>query len=146
GEMEKYRKEVSLKLGPPTQNPFAEVKNGLGKPGVPPAHTDQPGALQYHEILQGILWNGWPKEDKEIGRWLDLLFDGKWAEQIRAAAKLPLGLVQDPRLTFLDTANELYLGRDIAEQFVGRALQLAAQGGHAGAIDIFGTVLALSRQ
>src|SRR2546423_4900037 len=96
-DMENHRKEINAKLGPPTKSPFPKEKREGEEQQSQPS---QP--LDYEWIVSDILEKGWPKDDKEIGRWLDSLFEGNWAEELRRAVKLPLGVVQDPRITFVD--------------------------------------------
>ena len=44
-----------------------------------------------------ILKEGWLEKNQEIGRRLDAMFVGTWADQMRDAVKLPPGLLTDPR-------------------------------------------------
>src|SRR5262249_26150140 len=92
---------------------------------------------------------GWPKADEAIAPWLDRLFQGEWVSLAERAAHLPLGLVQDPRLSLrddrehTDTAWQCHL---MARLLMARALQLQAKGDSRGALNPLQTTLALSRQ
>jgi hypothetical protein len=72
--------------------------------------------------------------------------DGEWVADLRAAARLPLGVVSDPRhltaFTLLDIVQNCSIAADI---LVARALQLQARGDPAAALDLLGVVLALGR-
>jgi hypothetical protein len=158
-ELVDYEKRVTEQMGPP-QRPKAappadpqEEAQPKGMPGVPVA--DEPplpeGAgdrqITYHDQLGSALEKGWPKDNKELGRWLDRLFAGEWAGEFRKAAAAPPGLVVNPRDISLSTLiPELQGCREAATLFTGRAVQLQARGEHAAALDHLNVALGLSRQ
>jgi hypothetical protein len=94
-------------------------------------------------LSQSVLANGWPKQDKELSRWLDRLFTGEWVQEAEKAAQLPLDMVQDPHLSVGIISQDC---RQLAALFVLRALQRQAHGDPRGALHHLETVLALSRQ
>ena len=100
-------------------------------------------------VLQHVLDDGWSKDDQvQIGPWLDRLFKGEWAEKAQQAAKLPLGMVEDPRLAEpipgWKTRDQKY--ERMASLLVARALQFQAKGDSRASLDYLAEVLALSRQ
>jgi hypothetical protein len=103
------------------------------------------GDLGYGNLLQHALAEGWPREDRAISRWLDRLFEGEWVQQAEKASRLPLGLVQDPRL-FRPVSEVPGHCRQLADILVARAVQLQARGDFRGALSQLETTLALSRQ
>jgi hypothetical protein len=92
--MREHKKKVEERIDPPT-GPIFPKENGPGNAKL--------SVRAYDNFSWDIPYQGWPKKDKEIGRWLDLIFQGKWVQQANKAARLPLGLVQDPRLTSVFT-------------------------------------------
>jgi hypothetical protein len=136
-----HQAAVNRQLGPPTRPLFPE-KEDPGD-GFQPA-VDTP----FGDQLDHVVKKGWPRQDQEIGRWLDLLFQGAWANDAERAARLPLGLVEDPRLV----KSMAVLGRSsdgcyqMARLFVVRALQGQARGHARGSLRDLETALGLSRQ
>ena len=122
--MAEQRKQVEDKLGAPSPSP------------------DNRGG--YRRFLDEVLEKGWPKKDEEIGPWLDHIFQGKWVNLARNAAELPLGMVDDPRLTSFFTATAQCF--DMGGLLMARALQWQARGDSETALDLLDTALALSRQ
>jgi hypothetical protein len=154
-----YEKRVTEQMGPPPQPkaaPPAEPPEGeqtKDVPGVsdrgepPPPEGAGDRQITYHDLLGAALEKGWPKDNKELGRWLDRLFAGEWVGEFRKAAAAPPGLVVNPRDASISTlAPELQGCREAATLFTGRAVQLQARGEHAAALDHLLVVLGLSRQ
>jgi hypothetical protein len=144
---------VGVKLGPLTKPPFPLAPTD-------PRHSVLGYAMQqaYTDACRQILDNGWPSEDTEIARWLDAMFAAEWADQFRAAAKAPLGLLVDPRtFTWIPAAlpngkPTLRPSTDLTDYdgvgllFSLRALQLQVRGDDRAARENLETALALSRQ
>lgn len=115
-------------------------------PGMGAATSIEQEHLGYGEPIAGVLEKGWPDDDAELGAWLEPLCQGEWIDHLRQAAALPLGVVQDPRLTrapILLQDKSIYVFA--AEVLVTRALQIQAAGDHASALDHLLWALALSR-
>jgi hypothetical protein len=133
------QKSLDTKLGPPRTRLFPNQDDEAARLGE--------SRLSYEALVWEILERGWPKDDKEIARWLDLMFEGRWAQDIRTAVSLPLGVVFDPRTIDLSSRlDELQPCREIANCFIARALQLSARGDHKAALEHWTLVLGLSRQ
>src|SRR5262249_40126993 len=133
-----HRKQIGSNL-PPPKWPFA------GEPQWP-RYPDTPVFQLYDWIVHEAVSKGWPKDDVDLTRFVDAMFAGDWAKEVRAAVRLPLGMVQDPRLTSWDSLiEEVQMCREVGSYFLARALQLSARGDHKGALELWETVLALSR-
>ena len=134
-----HRQNVEKRLGPPKGPAFPiELTPWWGNGGEP----------TYVMYQSDILELGWPSNDKEINPWLDQVFQDKSADELQKAVRLPLGLVQDPRLvestsSLWDTA---FRCERVAHLFIVRALQLQARGDSRGALNHLETVFALIRQ
>jgi hypothetical protein len=137
-------------VGPLTDPPFPEAERvGQVRSGVEATASSVPLQDGYSYIVQcrQMLERGWPsaKADK-LGRWLDVVCQGKWLEQLRASASLPLGVVSDPALVRWPTT---YQARsrydDAAVVLAARALQLASLGENRAALDHISWILAFSR-
>jgi hypothetical protein len=102
----------------------------------------------YRQLAGKVVETGWPAQGRELGRWLDRMFEGEWAAEARHAAGLPLGVVVDPRLrTGSRYDSNIQLGFEgIAILLTARAVQLQARGDSRAALDHLESVLALSRQ
>lgn len=135
--MREHEKKVEERIKPPTEPIFP-------RDNVP---TENLRVRDYYEFCHQVLQKGWPKKGKELGHWLDLIFQGEWANQAAKAARLALGLVIDPRTTTLQTRLPL---EDQCYQmvvfFTCRALQLQAHGDSRSALQQFESALGLSRQ
>jgi ABC-type transport system involved in multi-copper enzyme maturation permease subunit len=106
---------------------------------APPDHRNE-------DPIAGILEQGWPQDDAQLESWLDQLCQGEWIDHLRAAAAVPLGVVENPRLISASvrlTAQPLY--QRVAQLLAARALQLQARGEHARALEHLLWALALSR-
>jgi hypothetical protein len=134
-----HKKKVEDRIEPPTKPIFAE-QNALA--------GEKFGVRAYEDAALYIPEKGWPKNDKEIGRWLDLIFQGDWFNQVTKATRLPLGLIQDPRLTGLESrAHRLEDACTLMSLLLTcRALQMQAHGDSPEALRLFETALALTRQ
>jgi hypothetical protein len=120
-------------------------KNMTVEPQVPPPQDVASPTF----LANRVAATGWSKKDeKEIGPWLDLLFEEEWAKKAQKAAHLPQGMVRDPRITDLPALMQESYQRysDLGDLFVARALQLQARGDSQNALRHLETVLALSRQ
>ena len=130
-----------------TEEHRKKVRQAFLKDDLDPDVVDE-GKVKQVPALERVLENGWPKRDKEIGHFLDQLFEGSWVKEARKAAELPLGMVQDPRRVSWIEANS-NTGPDyaaLAELFSARALQLQAKGDSRGSLNHLDTALALARQ
>jgi len=134
------RSNVKAKLGRPTKPLFPIAPNAEGFP-----HYLADG--DYMAGCWDVLYQGWPAESDELGRWLDAMFAGEWAQDIREAAAMPLGLIADPRDPPRSSALQDGIDfRDVGALFVARALQLESRGDYSGALKNLETVLGFSRQ
>src|SRR5262249_30223295 len=139
-ELDEQDKRITEKLTPPAPKEKGDAeapreppaaKEG-GEPATAP--SDANPELTYRNLLleqaAAAGEKGWPKEDRELGAWLDAMFAGEWAGKLRRAAALPLGLVQDPRAVhFYTLSPDLHRAGLAATLLTGRALQLQARGG-----------------
>lgn len=134
-----------------------KVENHLGRPDNlkfwVERHTSDHEIFDY--LLRLVIIGGWPSKDKDIGSWLDELFKGDWAIEVRKAAKMPLGMVMDPRLASLYEFSTIQkMSEDyecMAFLFIARALQVQASGSSVvasarEALDDLDVALALARQ
>jgi hypothetical protein len=158
-EFQEQERKVNATMGPP-KKPLFPQKDPEPAPGeAAPAggsapggsggagSASQAGTADYNQQAAEVVEKGWPEGEHELGKWLDRMFEGQWAEDYRAAAKAPLGIVLDPRnLSFATRMPEIQPSRDAARLFVARALQLQARGKHGEALEHLLTVLGLSRQ
>jgi hypothetical protein len=143
---ETHRESLFAKFGSPTKRIFPVPVDKSGNNKKPP--------MDYMQVCREILENGWPKNDVEVGRWLDAMFEGAWAANLRKAANMPLGLMVDPRhitwetwhVTWETPLPEIKSCRTCATLFTARATQLQARGEHDASLEHLGLVLALSRQ
>jgi hypothetical protein len=132
--------EVEKAFRPPT----AQV--GAEEPG------DQPEAMTaappLGRQLDDVLQEGWSRRHVLLGRMLDQVFESTWVQEAEQTARLPLGLVVDPRLAG-PSADLWTTARDaiaMAHLFTARALQLQARGDADGALKQLETALGLARQ
>jgi hypothetical protein len=129
--------QVTAKLEPPE----AAIPRGPG-----PAGPSAAGG-KYHELLDRVRERGWAASGAELDRWLEEMFQGDWAADLRQAARLPLGVIQDPRQANVATPHHAgQQSGEAARLLVARALQLQSRGESAAALEHLGVVLALSRQ
>jgi hypothetical protein len=67
---------------------------------------------------------GWKADDRELGLFLDTVFDDRWARDLARAAELPTGLLEDPRGRTLATPERgFFSAREAAALLVARGLQ-----------------------
>src|SRR5207245_7264042 len=88
----------------------------------------------------------WRVNDAGLGAWLDPICQGEWITHRRAAAALPMGVVEDPRrigAATRITTNPVY--QRAAQLLAARALQVQARGDHALALNHLLGALSLSR-
>src|SRR5205823_5203346 len=73
-DLRRHRQEVEDQLGPPKPRHSLDRPGG-GRPGGPgrpvPAGPELHESPTYHQLVDEVLQNGWPREDAELGRWLD---------------------------------------------------------------------------
>lgn len=137
-------------VGPLTDPPFPEAgRVGQVISGVETTASSVPLQDGYSYIVQcrQMLERGWPsaKADK-LSRWLDVVCQGKWLEQLRTSASLPLGVVNDPALVRWPTSHQARSRYDdAAAVLAARALQLASRGENRAALDHISWILAFSR-
>jgi hypothetical protein len=154
-ELGTYLKEIAEKLPPPKKPLFADAAAVVVQPGGPLERAGRLGMTAasdsnpyyYQHFLQDVLIKGWPKEDKEFSHWLDLMFQGKWFKQVYKAARLPLGVVYDPRhaevTTFYPHIDTI---KQMTDLLMARALQFQHQKKFDEALEQFDTLLGLARQ
>jgi hypothetical protein len=76
-----------------------------------------------------MIERGWPSSGTErLGRWLDLVFAGKWLGDLDRAADQPVGMVVDPRDIVLGQPALSIPVEDMSRLLALRALQLQAAG------------------
>lgn len=131
------RNLVEMKLGQPSHSPFPpeDMKTKVA--------TEK---LSYTRIMVDIMERGWPHDDAEIARYLEEMFQGEWAVQVHAAARMPLGLVQDPRDVNRHSLNEVSHYQDMVALLGSRSRQRLAKGDLSGSLEDLETLLGLSRQ
>lgn len=174
-ELEKRLKEADAKLGPPkppTPKPppplppppaeeVAATPAGSEKTSTKPDEAaaaagammaqvleeqSKPPPKDYFELLDHVLAENRAMDDRQLAKWLDLVFQGDWMQRLREAVQLPLAVLVDPRTATIGSNTEIrhisYLaGRVLA----ARALQFQARKDDAAAFDHLETALALSR-
>lgn len=159
-ELRKHDTGVLMALNPPP-HPEAGMMGGMGMPpgpgaggaamgpgaealpGPPAPHEDHG---EYHRRIGQILREGWPVKEQKLGQWLDRMFKGEWFGQLREAADLPLGMVENPRDTIVYRYNsDLDMADRLAPLLGARALQLQARGDDSAALDHLIVLLAVSR-
>jgi hypothetical protein len=137
-EAETHRKELELKLPRPKRPTFPGIEDG---PEVDEA------TYSYRHLAYDVDEKGWPKEDGELVHWLELMFKGDWFAKVRRAARLPLGVVIDPRETDVTTfPDEIYRCQELATLVAIRAEQFSRNGEPRRALEQVETILGLSRQ
>jgi hypothetical protein len=112
----------------------------------PDAPAQPPGYLDLYYILNEILEKGWPPTNPEVAPWLAKMCQGKWVEDYRKAADLPLGTLADPRTSYAYRASPLHATGEAAKLLSVCALQMQAQGRPGESLDNLVVVLGLSRQ
>jgi hypothetical protein len=156
-DLQEQRRQVDAKLPPPTKPLFPREKAapgdaeaaapGMGGAGGSGLTGQADGQGSYRQQVNDVILLGWPDGQHELGRWLDLLFEGDWAKDYRAAAAGPLGMMVDPRRVSFDTRlDAVQATREGVSFFVARALQLQARGEDARALDHLLVGLGVSRQ
>jgi hypothetical protein len=81
------------------------------------------------ERAADTLERGWPADDPELAAWLDKLFAADWVQNLKEAADLPLGMVEDLRNENAASRNPVAgPAREIAVVLVARGLQRQAAG------------------
>jgi hypothetical protein len=159
-DMHEWRAQVEKELPPPTQPLFPDQQavQGAGGPLLPGGQgVAQKGAAglpatvrgyDYNTFLAEIVDKGWPRQDREMVRWLDRMFADAWVQEAETAARLPLGMIQDPRHSdgAVDVGHVYRDCRALGTLFTVRALQRQAQGDARAALKDLETALALSRQ
>ena len=140
-DMREHLDKVTRELPPPMQPLFPEDK-------APPATQTQKTVLDYTLFLWEIELKGWPKQDQEMVRWLDRVFAGDWVAEVEKAARLPLGMFQDPRQRYdkVDVRNVYGDYRVLTGLLRVRAMQLQVHGDPRAALKQLQTALALTRQ
>lgn len=89
---------------------------------------------------------GWFEEKHTLGRWLDLMTRGKWVEEAERAARLPLGVVFDPRVLGSNIArNDEQVYQPIVI-LTARSLQLQKRGEMRAALETLDTATGLINQ
>ena len=171
------RGKVTAELSPPTvlNRPGGRrgggaaggggVPPGGAPPGGKPMPAAPPGGKSYVQppyenpnVLTEIVDKGWPQQDQEMARWLDRVFEGAWAQIAEKVARMPLGMIADPRrvdrVALEDPGRvgrlalaKVYSDCDVlAKLFTVRALQLLAHGDAGAALKHLETALGLTRQ
>jgi hypothetical protein len=101
----------------------------------------------FSDQVVAVIEHGWPAAGApELEQFLDRVFAGDWVKDLRAAAALPPGIVEDPRrmMPFIRLENYSDIS-DARSLLKARALQLRAKGDHAGALEQYALLLSLAR-
>jgi hypothetical protein len=126
---------------------------------LPPPEQNKAGGLirQASQYLPGLarwrleqaettLGGAEPRVDRALGQWLDEVFEGEWANELRKAATLSLGTVEDPRKENYSRLSSPPEGVRAAVGFLRvRALQLQRRGEDGAALDQLVVALAVVR-
>jgi hypothetical protein len=104
--------------------------------------------LALGQLARDVISRGWPKNDNKFIYILDMQFQGDWVLEAEKAARLPLGMVVDPRQIGSLQPNPFSFDQSesLGRSFCLRALQTQAQGDASGALKHVETALGLSRQ
>src|SRR5207249_10508702 len=105
--------------------------------------AEPPTPERFEDPFARILETGWPEDGAELGSLLDRLCEEGWIEDLREAAGLPLGIVEDPRSPMPTLPPAAY--QRVAQVLTVRALQIQARGNQVSALDHLLWALALSR-
>lgn len=140
-----WRKQAEYKLGMPPH--YLELRNGIV---VPHGNSDVELSRAYFSLAENIVVHGWPKANAPVNKWLNEVFEGPWAKEIEAVARLPLGLAVNPLqgesgpYTLL---SNIQRNNELAYVLMARAVQQQqANGNSAAALAQYQTVLGLVRQ
>src|SRR5438132_7166328 len=114
--------------------------------GMAPAEPDAEPPKSYQSELERLTIEPWMKVEPRFERWIARIFEGSWADQLRSATDLPLGVVENPKNSSFSTIVTTTQGIRLASNlFLARAKHLRAKGNHAAALDHLLVVLNLSR-
>jgi hypothetical protein len=144
------RKTEVLPFGPPAPAPLRPpLPNPPVPPGGVPGSNDVPNSHRrpdYYSLLHDVLRDGWPKGERDLARWLDKVCGGPWFKDAQRAARLPLGMVQDPRPFNADDAVGIQQERPMVIILNARALQFITFGTTQQALEQIEMNLGISRQ
>jgi len=118
------------------------------KPAFEGVNADfKPVHHQYRDFASDVIEKGWPSNDGEFVIWFDAMMAGKWVKKAHDAARLPLGVVDDPRrLNSFSLMTDVQTTREFASLLAARSIQRQTQGKFKEALEDLETVLGLSRQ
>lgn len=138
-QMMERNQQVLAELGPPRG---ALVPDAGNKRSRRPLLVNS----DYFQECDQILREGWPEDDRDLGRWLDAMFAAGWVDDVRAARSRPLALLLQPRdqQRTSERLREIDNVRECAGLLTVRALQLQAKGEAKTALEHLDTVLDLS--
>jgi hypothetical protein len=96
--------------------------------------------------VRAVADNGWEFDDQPLEEFLDRVFADSWANDLAESAKLPTGILLDPRESTLESdSGNIRSGDDAAVLLVARGLQRQRHGEPAAFVDNLETGLALAR-
>ncbi len=138
-----------IRLPQDAQAAPAKPDGDAARPAEPPdvvVEEAQIPVRNYYELIEHVLDGLVPASDPQVGKWLDLVFQGDWMKHLSEAVQLPLAVFTDPRTANLASDGKIeHSASQTARAILARALQLQSQKKNAEALDHIKTVLALSR-
>jgi hypothetical protein len=100
----------------------------------------------FGEPLNKVVHGGATHLDKDLARFLDEMFAGKWVEELQEALLLPADMLDNPNTMGSFVSSRLGYELDtIAQLLRARALQLWNRGDQPGAVQQLASMLRLSR-
>lgn len=129
-------------VGPLTASPFGAgpIEGAYVHLGEAAAHigdNEQPPYSYIGQVELAVI-KGWPSSrNDKLNRWLDITCEGKWLQQIKEAASLPVGVIDDPALKPLASGyRQRWKYEHLTQILLARALQLQARGQTGAALDV----------
>ncbi len=112
-------------------------------PGAAAAPEDQRNSWA---MLNDVLDEGW-KDNPRLARWLDQVCAGSWFKDVHRAARLPLGMIQDPRLLdMMGACRDEFHCATMGTVLGARAAQQAALGKSRETLELIETAFGFSCQ
>lgn len=150
-DLEAWRQKVRQEQGPLTDVPFPLLGAGLemihDAGGQRLAWWPNVRWYEPRDQLRFALAKGWPTKPGPLGAWLDEISKGAWHQEVRQAADLPLGVVEELQdLSVIYNPERTQKYRDLGLVLAARALERQAQGQASAALEEFRLALAVSRQ
>jgi len=138
-----------IRLPQDAQPAPAKTHGDAARPAGPPDIVVEEAQIpirNYYELIEHVLDGLVPASDPQVGKWLDLVFQGDWMKHLSEAVQLPLAVFTDPCTANLASNGKIeHSASQTARAILARALQLQSQKKNAEALDHIQTVLALSR-